>query len=182
MVAQQGTVGVGEGRADHPGLLARATATLKQWLGIGWTNVPGSLPNGPPVDCPTDVTSGSPADSSSGLRSAIAPAGGAALQAEGHHAHYTVEELDACIEDSFRHGDVDLYAAWRRPRRHDDEQAPAAQVPPVARRAKSTRLADQREAKAFGGDLYPTAAHGADHHVRHHVYVRPSAPQHRRRP
>lgn len=84
-----------------------------------------------------------------------------------HHARYSVQELDAAIEDSIRTGAADLNAAgrgsdsgdavgkswWGRMRSSRSRPKPAE--PPA------------RETKAFGGDLYPTAAHGTGKDVRY---------------
>ena len=83
-----------------------------------------------------------------------------------HHARFTPAELDECIERSLQ--------GWVR---DDEADCPPTLAPaeaPVGRR-KSRRAAaadaapKPAEARAFGGDLYPTAAHCSGQNVR---YVR----------
>ena len=83
-----------------------------------------------------------------------------------HHARFSVAELDACIEHSF-------HEPHDRETPPSEAQRDAAPAGP-SRKAYQGRMppalqAPAEEARAFGGDLYPTAAHGAGRHVR---YVR----------
>ena len=72
-----------------------------------------------------------------------------------HHERFSVEELDAEIENSLRSGSVDLAAAREAVHRQLPTPAPAQSAPPEPPSVNETT-----GVKAFGGDLYPTAAHG----------------------
>ncbi len=134
---------VGGSAHAREGILSRAAAGIRRMLGMGWS------------------------ESVAGLEPGVAAGDTVPIAAEHeHHARFTVEQLDAAIEDSIRAGCVDLEAG--RFAIHRERLVEAASIG----RRKSRPLSAPPAAAAsvertYGGDLYPTAAHHDGRHVRH---------------
>ena len=98
----------------------------------------------------------------------------------GHHSRYSPQELDECIEDSIRTGNADLYAALHDSGSGDFDPGKSRWGLRRSKRKPTQPPAAPREAKAFGGDLYPTAAHttGGDvHYVKVSTWSSNQKPQ-----
>lgn len=130
------------GAARRTGLMA----AFRHWLGIG-REIEAAEP------APAEGAPPAPAD-------------------EAHVTRFSIEELEAAIEESMRSGTADLDAATREWARRHRERHPGRSG--GSRRSSRHRPASgaSREVRAFGGDLYPTAVHG---HEREARFVKVSA-------
>lgn len=143
---------VGGWRSANPHGFTRLATVMKQW--VRWR--PGRYEN-------AQAKSADPAGAAPGGFDLAEP------EAEHlHHARYSVQELDAAIEDSIRTGAADLNAAERGSESGDGDPAGKSWWGRMrSSRSRPKPAEPPREAKAFGGDLYPTAAHGSGKDVRY---------------